>query len=85
MQTLQSGADVGAMEPGLADTITMQTDAAAQSQQQMGLPAVLLVPGPLRALLARFLRRSVPQVRVLSHAELPEHKTIRVTSLVGGQ
>lgn len=85
MQTLQSGADVGAMEPGLADTITMQTDAAAQSQQQLGLPAVLLVPGPLRALLARFLRRSVPQVRVLSHAELPEHKTIRVTSLVGGQ
>lgn len=85
MQTLQAGADVGAMEPGLADTITMQTDAAAQSQQQMGLPAVLLVPGPLRALLARFLRRSVPQVRVLSHAELPEHKTIRVTSLVGGQ
>lgn len=85
MQTLQAGADVGAMEPGLADTITMQTDAAAQSQQQMGLPAVLLVPGPLRAMLARFLRRSVPQVRVLSHAELPEHKTIRVTSLVGGQ
>lgn len=85
MQTLQAGADVGAMEPGLADTITMQTDAAAQSQQQLGLPAVLLVPGPLRALLARFLRRSVPQVRVLSHAELPEHKTIRVTSLVGGQ
>ncbi len=85
MQTMQSGADVGAMEPGLADTITMQTDAAAQSQQKMGLPAVLLVPGPLRALLARFLRRSVPQVRVLSHAELPEHKTIRVTSLVGGQ
>ncbi|MBI3712254.1 MAG: flagellar biosynthesis protein FlhA [Burkholderiales bacterium] len=85
MQTMQSGADVGAMEPGLADTITMQTDAAAQSQQQMGLPAVLLVPAPLRALLARFLRRSVPQVRVLSHAELPEHKTIRVTSLVGGQ
>lgn len=85
MQTLQAGADAGALEPGLADTITSQTDAAAQVQQQQGLPAVLLVPGPLRALLARFLRRSVPQVRVLSHSELPEHKTIRVTSLVGGQ
>jgi flagellar biosynthesis protein FlhA len=63
----------------------MQTEVAAQHQQQMGLTPVLLVPGPLRALMARFLRRSLPQVKVLSHAELPETKTIRVTSLVGGQ
>jgi flagellar biosynthesis protein FlhA len=46
---------------------------------------VLLVPAPLRALLSRFLRRALPQLKVLSHAELPDSKTIRVTSLVGGQ
>jgi flagellar biosynthesis protein FlhA len=46
---------------------------------------VLLVAAPLRSLLARFLRRSLPQVKVLSQAELPENKTIRVTSLVGAQ
>lgn len=86
MQTLQGhGADGGGMEPGLADTLALQTEAAAQHQQQLGLTPVLLVPGPLRALLARFLRRTLPQVKVLSHAELPENKTIRVTSLVGGQ
>ncbi|MBC3808681.1 flagellar biosynthesis protein FlhA [Undibacterium seohonense] len=86
MQTLQGhGADGASMEPGLADTLALQTEVAAQHQQQLGLTPVLLVPGPLRALLARFLRRTLPQVKVLSHAELPENKTIRVTSLVGGQ
>ena len=73
------------MEPGLADTIALQTESAAQHQQQLGLTPVLLVPGPLRLLLSRFLRRTLPQVKVLSHSELPENKTIRVTSLVGGQ
>lgn len=86
MQTLQGGGVDGAtMEPGLADTIALQTESAAQHQQQLGLTPVLLVPGPLRLLLSRFLRRTLPQVKVLSHSELPENKTIRVTSLVGGQ
>lgn len=86
MQALQtSGPDGTGIEPGLADTLASQTEAAAQHQEQMGLTPVLLVPGPLRALLSRFLRRTLPQLKVLSHAELPETKTIRVTSLVGGQ
>ena len=86
MQALQSsGPDGAGIEPGLADTIVMQAEQAARKQEQMGLPPVLLVPGPLRALLARFLRRALPQLKVLSHAELPDSKTIRVTSLVGGQ
>jgi flagellar biosynthesis protein FlhA len=86
MQTLQSNGSEGfSMEPGLADTLALQTESAAQHQQQMGLTPVLLVAGPLRALLARFLRRTLPHVKVLSHSELPENKTIRVTSLVGGQ
>ncbi len=86
MQALQtSGPDGSGIEPGLADTLAEQTEIATQQQQQMGLTPVLLVPGPLRALLSRFLRRTLPQLKVLSHAELPETKTIRVTSLVGGQ
>jgi len=86
MQALQSsGPDGAGIEPGLADTIAMQAEQAARQQEQMGLTPVLLVPGPLRALLARFLRRALPQLKVLSHAELPDSKTIRVTSLVGGQ
>jgi flagellar biosynthesis protein FlhA len=86
LQALQSsGPDGAGIEPGLADTIAMQTEQAARQQEQMGLPPVLLVPGPLRPLLARFLRRTLPQLKVLSHQELPDSKTIRVTSLVGGQ
>jgi flagellar biosynthesis protein FlhA len=85
MQALQaSGPDGGGIEPGLADTIAQQTAQAARQQEQMGFTPVLLVPSPLRALLARFLRRALPQLKVLSHSEVPESKTIKVTSLVGG-
>ena len=84
MQAMQaSGPDGAGIEPGLADTLAMQAEQATRRQEQMGLAPVLLVPGPLRALLSRFLRRAIPQLKVLSHAELPETKTIKVTSLVG--
>ena len=86
MQALQaSGPDGAGIEPGLADTLAYQTQQATQYQEQLGLTPVLLVPAPLRALLSRFLRRALPQLKVLSHAELPDSKTIKVTSLVGGQ
>jgi flagellar biosynthesis protein FlhA len=83
MQAMGAGGDGTGIEPGLADTIAQQAANAAQQQEQMGLSPVLLVPAPLRVLLSRFLRRAVPQLKVLSHNEIPETKTIRVTSLVG--
>jgi flagellar biosynthesis protein FlhA len=73
------------IEPELADSIIRQTGEAARRQEQLGLPAVLLVPQALRTLLARFLRRAIPQIKVLSHAELPDSKSIKVSYLVGGQ
>lgn len=86
MQALAaSGPDGAGIEPGLADTIAQQAQQATAQQEALGLTPVLLVPGPLRALLSRFLRRSLPQLKVLSHAEVPEAKTIRVTALVGQQ
>ena len=85
MQALGAGGDGAGIEPGLADTIAQQAGAAAAQQEQMGLTPVLLVPGPLRALLSKFLRRALPQLKVLSHNEIPETKTIHVTSLVGAQ
>jgi flagellar biosynthesis protein FlhA len=83
MQAMGAGGDGTGIEPGLADTIAQQAAHAAHQQEQMGHSAVLLVPAPLRVLLSRFLRRAVPTLKVLSHAEVPETKTIRVTSLVG--
>ncbi|MDD2727852.1 flagellar biosynthesis protein FlhA [Malikia sp.] len=84
LQALQTqGMDGGGIEPGLADTIATQTAQAAQQQEQLGYTPVLLVPAPLRTMLARFLRRNLPQLKVLSHAELPDSRTIKVTNLVG--
>ncbi len=72
-------------EPGLADTLVRETAAAAQRQEGLGLPAVLLVPQSLRLLLSRFLRRTIPQLKVLAHNEIPESRMIKVTSIIGGK
>ncbi len=84
-QAVGSGATAGAgIEPGLADTLLNETGVAVQRQEQLGLPTVLLVPGAIRMLLSRFLRRSLPQIRVLSHAEIPDSRKLKITSVVGG-
>jgi flagellar biosynthesis protein FlhA len=85
MQAMQSAQGGVGIEPGLADTVLRESRAAAETQEQMGLPAVLLVPSQLRDLLARFLKRAVPNMRVISHDEVPDFKTIRVTAMVGGR
>jgi flagellar biosynthesis protein FlhA len=64
MQALGAGGDGTGIEPGLADTIAQQAHNAAQQQEAMGHTPVLLVPGPLRVLLSRFLRRALPQLKV---------------------
>jgi flagellar biosynthesis protein FlhA len=85
IQAMQSSHEGIGIEPGLADTVLRETRAAAQEQEKLGLPTVLLVPAQLRDLLARFLKRAVPQLRVISHDEIPDFKTIRVTATVGGK
>ena len=72
------------IEPGLAQSLLQQTQEAIVRQEQMGLPAVLVVQHPLRLLLSRFLRRSVPQLKVLSNAEIPDTRTLRITAIIGG-
>lgn len=84
MQAMQNNTTGSAIEPGMAETLSRQAEAAAKQQEQMGMTPVLLVSAPLRAALSKFLRRAVPHLRVLSHEELPDSKTIRVTSLIGG-
>lgn len=85
VQALQAGGSSQAIEPGLADTLLRETRAAAEKQERLGLPTVLLVPAQIRDLLARFLKRALPQLKVISHDEVPGFKTIRVTSMVGGR
>nr|WP_019917290.1 flagellar biosynthesis protein FlhA [Methyloversatilis discipulorum] len=82
-QALGGGGDGSVIEPGLADTLMNEVARTAQNQEEMGLPAVLLVPAPLRWLLSRFLRRAVPSLKVLANSEVPETRTIKVTSVIG--
>jgi flagellar biosynthesis protein FlhA len=85
VQGAGASADGSAIEPGLADSLLRETAAAAQRQEQVGQPAVLLVPGHLRWLLSRFLRRAVPQLKVIANAEVPDSRTIKVTTIIGAQ
>ena len=84
IQAMQSSQNGIGIEPGLADTVLREARVAAEAQEQLGLPTVMLVPAQLRDLLARFLKRAVPGIRVISHDEVPDFKTIRVTAMVGG-
>jgi flagellar biosynthesis protein FlhA len=83
--TQSNNAGGAAIEPSLAESLSSQAEAAANQQEQMGLSPVLLVAAPLREALSKFLRRAIPRLRVLSHEELPDTKTIKVTNLIGGQ
>ncbi|MBZ0096509.1 MAG: flagellar biosynthesis protein FlhA [Sulfuricella sp.] len=86
MQAVQAGPLDGAgIEPGLADTLIKEAGHAAQQQEQIGLPPVLLVPGQLRPLLSHFLRRAIPQLKVVAHAEIPDSRNIKVTAIIGGR
>jgi flagellar biosynthesis protein FlhA len=82
-QALQGGGDASGIEPGLAATLMRETATASQRQEDLGLPAVLLVPGNLRWLLSRFLRRVVPQLKVIANGEVPDSRTIKVTTIIG--
>ena len=83
-QALQAGGGK-AIEPGLANTLLREARNAVQAQEQLGFPTVLLVPGQIRDLMARFLKRALPQLKVLSQDEVPGFKSVRVTAVVGGK
>lgn len=85
IQVAQSGLIAGAgIEPGLADTLLKEVSKTVDQHGQLGIPAVLLVPDSIRLLLARFLRRSLPQLRVISHSEVVDSRKIKFVSIVGG-
>ncbi len=79
------GAEGAGLEPKLAENLLAQTARVVQEQDNLGVASVLMVPAPLRALLSRFLRRSAPQLKVLSHAEIPDQRSIRVIAVLGGR
>ncbi|WP_028537066.1 flagellar biosynthesis protein FlhA [Paludibacterium yongneupense] len=83
MQAVQSKAG-GGLEPGLAETLLTSAAHETEQVEVQGHNPVLLTPPPLRSLLARFLRRPLPQMRVISHNEIPDNKSIRIIAVIGG-
>jgi flagellar biosynthesis protein FlhA len=78
------GAEGPGLEPGLAERLLRQASQLSQAREQLGQPSVLLVPPVLRTLLARFLKRAAPQLRVVSQSEVPENRVIKVVATLGG-
>lgn len=73
----------GALEPGLAENVLADAERAVNEQESRGDPAVLVVAPVLRPILARFLRHHFPHLGVLSNAELPHDKILRITAVIG--
>lgn len=72
-----------ALDPGVADTLTRSAADSARRQEDLGVPACLLVPDMIRAPMARLLKRAAPRLRVLGHSEIPETHSIRIGSVIG--
>jgi len=86
LHSVQVAQDGGAgFEPGLAERIHESLVDAVQRQEVTGQTAVLLVSPALRTLLSKFARRSIPSLHVLSFAEIPDNKQIKVVSTVGSR
>ncbi|WP_038177026.1 MULTISPECIES: flagellar biosynthesis protein FlhA [Vibrio] len=83
-QTMQaSGGESAGIEPGLAERLQSSLSHATQEQELKGEPAVLLTSGVLRSTLAKFVKNTIPSLRVLSYQEIPDEKQIRIVQAVG--
>lgn len=82
-QAQKAGVDESAfVEPGLAEKLQKSLSQAAQKQEMAGKPLVLLVAAPLRMMLSRFCRHSVPDMAVLAYTEIPDNKQITIDATV---
>ena len=72
------------LDPGFSDTWTRRAAETARRQEDLGVPACLLVPDPIRVPMARLLKRAAPRLKVLGHSEIPDTHSIRIASIIGG-
>ncbi|ODS90625.1 MAG: flagellar biosynthesis protein FlhA [Comamonas sp. SCN 65-56] len=79
-----AGSNGPALDPGVADLLTHKAAEVANKQEELGIPACLLVPDAIRSTIARLVRRMAPRLQVLSHSEIPESHTIRIGPVLKG-
>jgi flagellar biosynthesis protein FlhA len=73
-----------ALDPGVADILTQKAAEVALKQEEIGIPACLLVPDQIRSAISRLVRRVAPRLQVLAHSEIPESHTIRIGPILKG-
>ena len=83
MQAL-SNPNAPSLDPGVAEILTQKAVDVANQQEELGLPACLLVPDAIRNSLSKLLRRVAPRLQVLAHSEIPETHTIRIGPILKG-
>jgi flagellar biosynthesis protein FlhA len=84
LQKAGQGSEEGILlEPGMAEKLQRSLVEAAQRQEMLGKPVILLVAGPVRAMLSRFARLAVPSVHVLAYQEIPDNKQVTIVATVG--
>ena len=84
LQKAGQGSEEGILlEPGMAEKLQRSLVDAAQRQEMLGKPAILLVAGPVRAMLSRFARLAVPNMHVLAYQEIPDNKQVTIVATVG--
>ncbi|MHC6226623.1 flagellar biosynthesis protein FlhA [Pseudomonas sp. X10] len=71
------------LEPSMAEKLQRSLIEAAQRQEMQAQPAILLVAGPIRAMLSRFGRLAVPNLHVLAYQEIPDNKQVTIVATVG--
>jgi len=68
----------------VADILTQKAAEVAFKQEEIGIPACLLVPDAIRSAISRLVRRVAPRLQVLAHSEIPESHTIRIGPILKG-
>jgi flagellar biosynthesis protein FlhA len=83
LSSLRADPAQAAIEPGLAQRLMERARELMQRMEAQGVAPVLLTVAPLRQFLARLLARTAPRLRVLSYAEVPDQKQVKITSTLG--
>lgn len=84
LQKAGQGQEEGVLlEPSMAEKLQRSLIDACQRQEMQGQPAILLVAGPVRAMLSRFGRLAVPNLHVLAYQEIPDNKQVTIVATVG--
>jgi flagellar biosynthesis protein FlhA len=72
------------LDPSVAELLSKNAADVAMRQEELGVPACLLVPDQIRNAISRLVRRVAPRLQVLGHSEIPETHSIRIGPILRG-